>query len=615
MRSVCAAFCLAAIGGIGNAAVIHVDADAVAGANDGSSWADAYLSFASALADATIQSGDEIWVAEGVYKPTAGVDRAATFRLVGDVQVYGGFDGTESDRQQRDPRVHEVILSGDIAVTDVRDDNVYHVVTGATGATLDGFTITLGCADGGGISTNGGGGMFNFYAYRVVVANCVFVGNWAASHGGAVFNRYCSPELHNCLFAGNYGGNGGAVSSFDGEPLFVNCSFFDNRSYFGDAVYAAANLTYHYTELRNCIAWSYDTGGCGYPFCDTLAGKYTVTYCCVQGSWPGQGNLDADPLPASPGSWDDNGTPADISDDFWVHGDYHLLAGSPCVDAADGDAAPLSDIEGRPRFDDAVADSGTGDPPYSDIGVYEYSTGSYLFLRVEPPQVTEGDGTAGATGSVMTWPRPLSALDVPLVSSDPGEASVPAVVVVPADMATITFDVSVPDDNEIDGEQSVTLTATAAGRGSAEDTIRVLDDESQTLTVAVPSGAAEGDGTLSGQGQVSIPGTWSVNLDVDLTSNDTSELTVPTTVTILQGDTSTAFDLDVLDDGVCDGTQNVTVTATAAGWAQGAAAIDIHDNDTAPPTGGCTPGSGSPSALALAGAVLCAAMKRRRRFA
>jgi len=76
---------------------IYVDASAT-GANDGSSWMDAYWYLQDALADA--QSGDDILVAEGVYKPdedtanpTGTGDRTATFHLKNGVAIYGGFGG------------------------------------------------------------------------------------------------------------------------------------------------------------------------------------------------------------------------------------------------------------------------------------------------------------------------------------------------------------------------------------------------------------------------------------------------------------------------------------------------------------------------------------------
>jgi len=81
------------------AAAIHVKRDAT-GNNNGSSWADAYVSLQSALGDAL--QGEEIWVASGVYLPGPSGRREATFQLRDGVEIYGGFIGTETNRSQRD---------------------------------------------------------------------------------------------------------------------------------------------------------------------------------------------------------------------------------------------------------------------------------------------------------------------------------------------------------------------------------------------------------------------------------------------------------------------------------------------------------------------------------
>ena len=66
---------------------------------DGSSWATAYKHLQDNVKVA--EYGDEIWVAEGTYKPIRGgktLDRTSPFVLVNGVGMYGGFLGTETTR-------------------------------------------------------------------------------------------------------------------------------------------------------------------------------------------------------------------------------------------------------------------------------------------------------------------------------------------------------------------------------------------------------------------------------------------------------------------------------------------------------------------------------------
>ena len=231
---------------------------------DCSSWANA-CTLQTALTGAA--SGDEIWAAAGTHKPTTGTDRNATFQLKGGVALYGGFAGTETARDQRNPTTNLTILSGDIdnndnqrpVITDLttvtgNTANSYRVVTGATNATLDGFTITAGYANGASLYNFGGGmyndasspalanltfsgnsarydggGMFNYSSSSPILTDVIFSDNLADGQGGGMYNGgNSSPSLTNVTFSGNSADAGGAMSNRSSSPVLTNVTFSGN---------------------------------------------------------------------------------------------------------------------------------------------------------------------------------------------------------------------------------------------------------------------------------------------------------------------------------------------------------------------------------------------------
>jgi hypothetical protein len=254
----------------------------VSGTGDCRSWANACI-LQTALIGAV--SGDEIWVKAGTYKPTTGLDRLATFQLIDGVAVYGGFAGTETTYDQRDPTANITILSGDIdnddtqtpIITDLstvegNTTNSYHVVTGATGATLDGFTITAGNANTSGNACPGtgcGGGMYNYNSSSPTLTNLIFSGNSSYTAGGGMINHSSSsPLLTNVTFSSNsqtyaWGSNGGGgmYNVFSSSPTLTNVTFSQNSGYIGGGLFSQVNSNPTLTNVTFSQNSAYTGGG------------------------------------------------------------------------------------------------------------------------------------------------------------------------------------------------------------------------------------------------------------------------------------------------------------------------------------------------------------------
>lgn len=265
IRACLAGACLALGVAIAQGQIIYVDASA-SGANNGTSWADAYVSLQTALLAAP--AGSQIWVADGKYMPDGGrvtsggvytpgtLDRSQSFRLKQNVQLFGGFDGLptgETLLSQRDVAANLTVLSGDLLNNDLpgfvnNADNSFHVVIapGLVSGHMDGFTITAGFANNALSNNNRGAGLQAQFDATVTTRNCTFLANRATDLGGAAFFFRSTLTLVNCRFAGNTASaGGGAVWFWDpvGNKRFTNCEFARNEGgvFGGGAIGGALN--------------------------------------------------------------------------------------------------------------------------------------------------------------------------------------------------------------------------------------------------------------------------------------------------------------------------------------------------------------------------------------
>ena len=264
--------------------VLYVDASA-RGANDGSSWANAYNYLQEALNPAP--SGYEIWVAQGTYKPDMTACRTSTFQLKNGVALYGGFPsgGGRGLWTSRDPNTYQTILSGDLARNDGPNfanngENSYNVVTGSgtdSTAILDGFTITAGNANDD-VYNYAGGGMYNSYG-SPTVTNCTFTSNSAYWYGGGMYNYGSNPMVTNCTFSGNSAGQGGGMLNFDSSPALTNCTFSGNSAGGGGGIW-----NYHSSPILANCTFTGNSGTSGGGIVNTDFSNPTLTNCTFTGN-------------------------------------------------------------------------------------------------------------------------------------------------------------------------------------------------------------------------------------------------------------------------------------------------------------------------------------------
>ncbi len=217
---------------------IYVDR-AATGANNGSSWGNAFTNLQTAMDFASMCSaGTPIWVKRGTYLPTKrshpGDPRSVSFMLPKGVEVYGGFAGGETSVGQRNPMANPTTLSGDLAGNDHLGnfgDNAYQVVRIASGdpdTALDGLVVRGGYADGQAFPQARGAGIY-ISAGNPRIVGCFITANTASERGGGVFGEPgSSPTIDGCMVSGNEAIKGGGLYLDGGTPLIKNCLIRSN---------------------------------------------------------------------------------------------------------------------------------------------------------------------------------------------------------------------------------------------------------------------------------------------------------------------------------------------------------------------------------------------------
>ena len=221
------------------------------------------------------------------------------------------------------------------------------------------------------------------------------------------------------------------------------------------------------------------------------------------------------------------------------------------------------------------ADAATGQQGVSDL-IQVQSNG---VLSVTPllTRATEGTGTISNIATV-TLPA-IAATDttisvVPNDATELGETS----FLIPAGQASGNASLVIVDDALLDGSQTTSYQIVAAGYEGVTGNFTTDDNEVAALSVVLPSTVTEAAGTVF-TGTVSMSSAAGGDVVVSLTSSLPSKASVPASVIIPTGATSTAFAFTLQDDTVVDGTRAVQVTASVINWTSGVATVNVLDNE------------------------------------
>ena len=233
--------------------------------------------------------------------------------------IYGTIGGgiAECDGLIQYNTIYGNISSGGGGIADCDGTIRHNTISGNAAGQGGGYYACDGIIENNVISYNLGSGL---QSCEAVIRNNTICRN---SGGGL---RGCSGAIVNCMIYGNWNANLGGGLLYCWGPI-LNCTIVGNRAYMsGGGLYSCAG------SITNCVIWG-NSAPDGAQF--DLELTTPPTYSCIEGLTElSDGNTNSDPLFTNPAKYD-----------------YHLLAGSPCINAGTNEVLDSlqTDIDGEER--------------------------------------------------------------------------------------------------------------------------------------------------------------------------------------------------------------------------------------------------------------------------